>query len=80
MSSHNASCFQGQINLENVESLDDVRNCYIYFNQAVLLYHKMQYSSALKILNKMFSFVEVLGNTSSFMFLILLSVEVPKYT
>lgn len=53
--------FQGEINFENIDSLDDVRNCCIYYNQAVLLYHSMQYSSAFRILNKVFTFIETMG-------------------
>lgn len=52
---------QGDFNLDNIESLDDVRNCYVYFNEATLLYHSMQYSSALRIANKVFTFAELMG-------------------
>lgn len=57
---------QGEINLDNIESLDDVRNCCILFNKAVLLYHTMQYSSALRILNKAFSLAESMGKMEKF--------------
>ena len=49
------------MNIEDVDSLEDVEHCVIYYNQAVLLYHLKQYSAALKIMHKIFSFIEPMG-------------------
>lgn len=54
----NLVCSQAHVNIENLDSLEDVEHCVIYFNQAVLLYHLKQYSTALKIMQKVFSFIE----------------------
>ncbi|RZF43999.1 hypothetical protein LSTR_LSTR007271 [Laodelphax striatellus] len=54
----NAVCAQAHINIDDLDSLEDVEHCVIYYNQAVVLYHLKQYSSALKIMNKVFSFIE----------------------
>ncbi|GLH02443.1 CCR4-NOT transcription complex subunit 10 [Gryllus bimaculatus] len=54
----NSVCSQARINIEDFDSLEDVEHCVIYYNQAVLLYHLKQYNTALKIMNKIFSFVE----------------------
>ena len=53
--------FQAHVNIEDVDSLEDVEHCVIYYNQAVLLYHLKQYSAALKIMQKIFSFIEPMG-------------------
>lgn len=49
------------MNIEDLDSLEDVEFCVIYYNQAVLLYHLKQYTIALKIMNKVFSFIEPMG-------------------
>ncbi|XP_049815673.1 CCR4-NOT transcription complex subunit 10 [Schistocerca nitens] len=54
----NLVCSQAHINIEDLDSLEDVEHCVIYYNQAVLLYHLKQYHAALKIMNKIFSFIE----------------------
>ena len=54
-------CFQAHVNIEDLDSLDDVEHCVIYYNQAVLLYHLKQYSTALKIMHKIFTFIEPMG-------------------
>ncbi|XP_067004724.1 CCR4-NOT transcription complex subunit 10 [Anabrus simplex] len=54
----NMVCSQAHVNIEDLDSLEDVEHCVIYYNQAVLLYHLKQYSTALKIMSKIFSFVE----------------------
>jgi hypothetical protein len=53
--------FQAHVNIEDLDSLEDVEHCVIYYNQAVLLYHLKQYSTALKIMLKIFSFIEPMG-------------------
>lgn len=56
----NAIC--GQITAsDSSESVDDVERCVMRYNQAVLFYHTKQYDSALKIVNKLFTFVEPMG-------------------
>ncbi|PSN45792.1 CCR4-NOT transcription complex subunit 10 [Blattella germanica] len=54
----NLVCSQAHVNIEDLDSLEDVEHCVIYYNQAVLLYHLKQYSAALKIMVKIFSFIE----------------------
>lgn len=49
---------QAHINTEDVDSLDDVEHCILYYNQAVVLYHLRQHHAALKIMNKVFTFIE----------------------
>ncbi|GFG36368.1 hypothetical protein Cfor_01996 [Coptotermes formosanus] len=56
--SMNLVCSQAHVNIEDVDSLEDVEHCVIYYNQAVLLYHLKQYSAAMKIMHKIFSFIE----------------------
>jgi hypothetical protein len=53
--------FQAHVNIEDLDSLEDLEHCVIYYNQAVLLYHLKQYSTALKIMHKIFSFIEPMG-------------------
>ncbi|XP_046621243.1 CCR4-NOT transcription complex subunit 10-B [Neodiprion virginianus] len=53
----NAIC--GQISTANTtEAVDDVERCVMRYNQAVLLFHTKQYDLALKVVNKLFTFVE----------------------
>ena len=52
---------QAHVNIDNTDSLEDVEHCVIYYNQAVLLYHLKQYSKALNIMDKIFSFIEPMG-------------------
>ncbi|XP_075216340.1 CCR4-NOT transcription complex subunit 10 [Lycorma delicatula] len=54
----NVVCAQAHLNIEDLDALEDVEYCVIYYNQAVLLYHLKQYTSALKIMNKVFTFIE----------------------
>ncbi|XP_069676719.1 CCR4-NOT transcription complex subunit 10-like isoform X2 [Periplaneta americana] len=54
----NLVCSQAHVNIEDLDALEDVEHCVIYYNQAVLLYHLKQYSTALKIMQKIFSFIE----------------------
>lgn len=48
-------CNQFQIKLER---LDDIDHCIIQFNQAVLLYHQKQYTAALRIMDRVYKFIE----------------------
>lgn len=54
----NVVCNQAKINMEKLEQLEDVEHCIIYYNQAVLLYHLKDHHTALKIMNKVFTFIE----------------------
>ncbi|GAB6030409.1 CCR4-NOT transcription complex subunit 10 [Chamberlinius hualienensis] len=51
---------QVHVNLNDVDTLDDVEQCVLYYNQAVILYHLRQYHAALAISDKVFQFVEPL--------------------
>lgn len=53
---------QIELNLEQLDSLEDVENCIYYYNHAVLLYHLKHYTKALAVINKVYSFIESLGN------------------
>ena len=53
--------FQCQVNLDNVNNLDDVDYCVVYYNYALILYYTKQYQFALTILDKLFQFIEPLG-------------------
>uniref|UniRef100_A0A1B6E480 CCR4-NOT transcription complex subunit 10 n=1 Tax=Clastoptera arizonana TaxID=38151 RepID=A0A1B6E480_9HEMI len=54
----NIVCAQANFNIEDIDSLEDVEHCIIFYNQAVLLYHLHQHQAALKIMNKIFTFIE----------------------
>ncbi|XP_063221594.1 CCR4-NOT transcription complex subunit 10 isoform X2 [Bacillus rossius redtenbacheri] len=54
----NVVCAQAHVSVEEVDSLEDVEHCVIYYSQAVILFHMQQHSSALGIINKVFSFIE----------------------
>ncbi|GAB1599352.1 CCR4-NOT transcription complex subunit 10-like [Argonauta hians] len=51
-------CHLEHINLDNLNSLDDVEHSAVLYNQAVVLYHHRQYKAALSIMDKLFNFVE----------------------
>lgn len=51
-----------ELNLEQLDSLEDVENCIYYYNYAVFLYHLKHYTKALAMINKVYSFIESLGN------------------
>ncbi|XP_076325129.1 CCR4-NOT transcription complex subunit 10 isoform X1 [Tachypleus tridentatus] len=55
-------CDKAQVNIDNVDGLDDVDHCVIFFNQAVILYHSHQYNAALNIMDKLFQFIEPLDD------------------
>lgn len=42
---------------------DDVEQCVIHFNQAVLLYHQQKYVEALRIVDRIYKFIEPMGIT-----------------
>uniref|UniRef100_A0A673BI94 CCR4-NOT transcription complex subunit 10 n=1 Tax=Sphaeramia orbicularis TaxID=375764 RepID=A0A673BI94_9TELE len=43
---------------EDVDGLDDVENCLLYYNQAIIHYHMRQYSEAISIGEKLYQFLE----------------------
>jgi len=49
------------MNMDNIDSLDDVDQCIIYYNQAVVFYHMRKYGPALAIAEKLYTFLEPLG-------------------
>ena len=51
---------QLQCNLEDTKTLVDVDQCYVFYNEAVILYSLRQYPKSLQILTKIFSLVEQL--------------------
>lgn len=53
--------FQVDLNLEQLDTLEDVENCIYYYNYAVLLYHLKHYTKALAVITKVYSFIESLG-------------------
>lgn len=44
-----------------LEKLDDVDHCILHFNQAILLYHQQQYTAALRIMDRVYKFIEPMG-------------------
>lgn len=44
-----------------VDKLDDVDQCIIHYNQAVLLYHQRQFTQAVAIMDCVYKFVEAMG-------------------
>ncbi|XP_054277600.1 CCR4-NOT transcription complex subunit 10 [Macrosteles quadrilineatus] len=54
----NQVCQQAHVNVEDCDALEDVEHCVLFYNQSVVLYHLQQHQSALKLMNKVFSFIE----------------------
>lgn len=52
---------QVELNMEQMDTLEDVENCIYCYNYAVLLYHLKHYTKALAVINKVYSFIESLG-------------------
>jgi len=48
---------------ERLETLEDVDNCILYYNFAVILYHLRQYRAALSIVGKIFRYIEPLDDS-----------------
>lgn len=53
-------CKQAHIDVQDLETLDDVDNCVVLYNQSVVLFHLHQYHAAISILDKVFQFIEPL--------------------
>lgn len=51
--------------MNDIDSLDDVDQCIIYYNQAVVYYHTRKYGQALTITEKLYTFLEPLGMSTS---------------
>jgi CCR4-NOT transcription complex subunit 10 len=45
-----------------IDKLDDVDQCIIHYNQAILLYHQQQYTNAIFIMDRVYKFIEPMGN------------------
>ncbi|XP_054710214.1 CCR4-NOT transcription complex subunit 10-like [Uloborus diversus] len=56
-------CKKAHIDIQDIEVLDDVDNCVVLYNQAVLLFHLHQFHAAISILDKVFQFIEPLDET-----------------
>ena len=52
---------QANLTVDGINGLDDVDQCVIYYNQAVVLYYQKQYNVAITLLDKLFQFVEPMG-------------------
>ncbi|KAF5301348.1 hypothetical protein FQA39_LY10746 [Lamprigera yunnana] len=46
-----------------LEKLDDVDHCIAHYNQAVLLYHQKQYNEAVRIMERVYKFIEPMDET-----------------
>ncbi|XP_031345122.1 CCR4-NOT transcription complex subunit 10 isoform X1 [Photinus pyralis] len=53
----NLAAFYSQFKLR-LEKLDDVDHCVAHYNQAVLLYHQKQYTQAIRIMERVYKFIE----------------------
>ncbi|KAI0221541.1 CCR4-NOT transcription complex subunit 10-A [Lamellibrachia satsuma] len=51
-------CAKANLTVDGINGLDDVDQCVVYYNQAVVLYHQKQYNTAITLLDKLFQFVE----------------------
>ena len=47
--------------MSDIDSLDDVDQCIVFYNQAVIYYHTRKYGQALAITEKLYTFLEPLG-------------------
>lgn len=47
--------------MADIDSLDDVDHCIVYYNQAVVNYHTRNFGKALTITEKLYTFLEPLG-------------------
>ena len=47
--------------MDGITGLDNVDQCVVHYNQAVVLYHKRQHNAAIVLLDKLFQFVEPMG-------------------
>ncbi|XP_055931467.1 CCR4-NOT transcription complex subunit 10-like [Argiope bruennichi] len=56
-------CRHVHIDLQDLETIDDVDNCIVLYNQSVVLYHLHQYHAAINILDKVYQFIEPLEET-----------------
>jgi len=55
--------------LDDIAALDDVDQCIIYYNHAVVLYYLKQYKAAFAILDKVVQFIEPMGTDICTLFL-----------
>lgn len=58
-------CELAQVNMTDIDSLDDVDHCIVYYNQAVVNYHTRNFGKALTITEKLYTFLEPLDESLS---------------
>ncbi|XP_067927945.1 CCR4-NOT transcription complex subunit 10-like [Watersipora subatra] len=58
-------CELAQVSMTDIDSLDDVDQCIVYYNQAVIYYHTRRYGNALAITEKLYTFLEPLDESLS---------------
>lgn len=58
--------FQLHASPEDADGVDDVENCLLYYNQAIIHYHMRQYSEAISIGEKLYQFLEPFGTLQKF--------------
>ena len=63
--------FQAHVNVDNIAALEDVDQCVLYYNHAVILYHTRQYQKTVTILEKLFQYVEPAALQRKAMFLLI---------
>lgn len=68
--------------MDDIAALDDVDQCIIYYNHAVILYYLKQYKAAFAVLDKVMQFIEPMGTVLMcllFVIKVLVSVNVLSY-
>ncbi|XP_046397199.1 CCR4-NOT transcription complex subunit 10 [Ischnura elegans] len=68
----NSVCNAAHLNIEDLDSLEGPTHCVIFFNQAVLLYHMRQYSTAIRILNALLPYIETMDESLAHRVILLL--------
>ncbi|XP_071444392.1 CCR4-NOT transcription complex subunit 10 isoform X2 [Hetaerina americana] len=68
----NSVCNAAHLNIEDLDSLEGPTHCVIFFNQAVLLYHMRQYSTAIRILNALLPYIEAMDESLAHRVILLL--------
>lgn len=65
----------GQFRLR-IDKLDDVDHCLLHYNRAVLLFHQRQYDEAVRVMEKVYKFIEALGKKQGFLVAIVSRISV----
>lgn len=45
----------------HLDKLEDIGHCIVFYNKVVLLYHRREYTAALEIIEKLYKFIEAMG-------------------